>query len=76
MSRIEPFGNKFKRIEKAMRNTLLAYNQAWSEINTALDGPRTKREIEELNSLKKEWGESHQKAYHIVNKLLDISEEF
>jgi len=71
MAAIKPLAEKFKKVEVSMRKTLQCFTSATAEIDKALDGKRTKDEIEQLDAMKADWIELHKRAQSILMRLYD-----
>lgn len=71
MTRIQAEGMKFKRVEVAMRKTLLGFGEVAQEVDKALARRRTPRETALLKSIREEWIDLHKRAASVAGRLLD-----
>ena len=69
MAPIKSQAEKFKRVEVTIRQTLQNFTKATIEIDKALQGKRTSKEIELLESIKEDWNNLHKQAQDILMRL-------
>jgi hypothetical protein len=75
MKRMTAMGNKFKRLEMAIRKTMLSYANTYDELNKLMSSPqRPEKEVEWLASIKKELTELHKQTAVIAQKVVSYED--
>lgn len=75
MARVYSEISKFKLVEYKLRETANGYRNVISEINKALDGKRTKKEIVILQSVRQKCLEIHKQSVDVLMDFIDEVEK-